>query len=245
MQLVPSIAIKDGKVVRLTKGDYASAKVYDQNPIDLAKQFKDHGIRRIHMVDLDGAAKGKVVNYHILEAVAGHTHLAVNFSGGVHTDGDITKILECGAESVTCATMAVYARDLFAAWIMSYGREKIALAADSLDGLIRVGGWQKDTKIDIYDHINYFYERGLKYLKTTDISKEGGLKGPSFVLYEEILKKYPGIFLFASGGIRNVKDIEKLQSIGVQGAVFGKAFYEGHITLKDIEKFSAQSTASE
>lgn len=243
MQLVPSIAIKDGKVVRLTKGDFSSATVYDENPVDLAQQFKDHGVKRVHMVDLDGAAKGKVVNYHILEAVAGHTKLSVNFSGGVHTDGDITKVLECGAESVTCATMSVYNRDLFTAWIMSYGREKVALAADALDGFIRVGGWKKYTEIDLYSHINYFYERGLKYLKTTDISKEGGLKGPSFVLYEEILKKYPGIFLFASGGIRNMKDIDKLQRIGVNGAVFGKAFYEGHITLKDIEKFNLESTS--
>ncbi|SHJ94312.1 MULTISPECIES: HisA/HisF-related TIM barrel protein [Reichenbachiella] len=240
MQLVPSIAIKDGKVVRLTKGDFSQPTVYDQNPIDLAKQFQDHGVKRLHMVDLDGAKKGKIINYHILEAVVGHTELAVNFTGGVHTDGDITKVFECGAESVTCATMAAYSRDLFAAWIMSYGRDKIALAADCLDGKIRIGGWQKDTELDIFNHIDYFYQRGLKYVKTTDIAKEGVLKGPSFVLYEQILEKYPGVFLFASGGIRSMKDIEKLDKLGVHGAIFGKAFYEGHITLKDIEKFSAK-----
>ncbi|UXP33627.1 1-(5-phosphoribosyl)-5-[(5-phosphoribosylamino)methylideneamino] imidazole-4-carboxamide isomerase [Reichenbachiella agarivorans] len=241
MQLVPSIAIKDGKVVRMTQDDFSSAKVYDQNPIDLAQQFKDHGVQRIHMVDLDGAKKGKVINYHILEAVVGHTELAVNFTGGVHTDGDITKIFESGAESVTCATMAVYAKDTFASWIMSYGREKIALAADCLDGMIRVGGWQKNTELSLSEHVSFFYERGLKYLKTTDISKEGVLKGPSFEIYEQILKDYPGIFLFASGGIRDLKDLERLEKMGTHGAVFGRAFFEGHITLKDIEAFIAKS----
>ncbi|PIB36723.1 1-(5-phosphoribosyl)-5-((5-phosphoribosylamino)methylideneamino)imidazole-4-carboxamide isomerase [Reichenbachiella sp. 5M10] len=239
MQLVPSIAIKDGKVARVTKGDFSKATIYDQNPIDLAQQFQDHGVTRLHMVDLDGAKKGKVINYNILEAVAGYTDLAINFSGGVHTDGDIMKVLECGAESVTCATMAVYSPDVFASWIMSYGREKIAMAADSLDGQIRVGGWQKDTKIDVHSHIAYFYDRGLKYLKTTDISREGVLSGPSVDLYKDILHHYPGIFLFASGGIRGEEDIIQLKALGVHGVIFGKAFYEGHLTLKQIEKLCA------
>lgn len=237
MHLVPSISIKDGKVTRLTRGDYTSGKVYDQSPVDLARQFEDHGIRRIHLIDLDGAKKGTPVNYHILEMMSGYADIAINFSGGIHTDGDVAKSLEYGAESITSATIAVYNPDLFTSWLMSYGREKIALGADTLDGLIRVGGWQKGTKINLFDHIDYFHSRGLRYLKTTDISKEGALEGPSFDLYRQVIDRFPDLCLFASGGIRGVDDIQQLQDMGMYGVIFGKAFYEGRITLKDIERF--------
>lgn len=237
MILVPSISISQGKITRLTKGDFSSGKTYDDSPIDLAKKFEDHGINRVHLVDLDGAKKGTPVNYHVLEMISGYTKLKVNFSGGIHTDGDVIKSLEYGAESITSATIAVYNKELFTSWIMSYGREKIALSADSLEGLIRIGGWQKGTKIDLFDHIDYFYSRGLKYLKTTDISREGVMEGPSFNMYKQIVKKFPGICVFASGGIRSVDDIEKLYDIGVYGVIFGKAFYEGKIKLTDLEKF--------
>ncbi len=238
MLLVPSISIKDGKVTRLTQGDYSSGKVYDQSPVDLARQFEDHGIVRLHLVDLDGAEKGTPVNYHILEIMYGYSGIAINFSGGIHTDGDITKSFEYGAESITSATVAVYNAELFSSWIMSYGREKIALGADTLDDLIRIGGWQKGTKIDVIDHIEYFYSRGLKYLKTTDISKEGAMEGPSFDLYQKVMEKFPNLCLFASGGIRDISDIQRLQDMGVYGVIFGKAFYEGKITLKEIERFA-------
>lgn len=238
--LVPSISISQGKITRLTQGDYNNGTVYDDTPIDLAKKFEDHGISRVHLIDLDGAKKGSPVNYHALEMITGYTKLKVNFSGGIHTDGDVIKSLEFGAESVTSATIAVYNQDLFTSWIMSYGREKIALGADSLDGLIRVGGWQKGTEIELFDHIDYFYSRGLKYLKTTDISKEGVMEGPSFNLYQQILKKFPGICVFASGGIRNSEDIERLYDIGVYGVIFGKAFYEGKITLSDLDRFNVK-----
>jgi len=237
MLLVPSISIKEGKITRLTRGDYSSGKIYDKSPIDLARQFEDHGINRLHVVDLDGAKKGSPVNYHILEMMTGYSNCAINFSGGLHTDGDVIKAFEYGAESITSATIAVYNEELFSSWLMSYGREKIALGADSLNGQIRVGGWQKGTKIDTFDHIESFYNRGLKYLKTTDISKEGALEGPSFELYEEVIRRFPEICVFASGGIRHTGDIEKLADIGVYGVVFGKAFYEGKITLKDLEQF--------
>lgn len=237
MILVPSISISKGKITRVAQGDFESGKTYDDSPIDLAKKFEDHGINRIHLIDLDGAKKGSPVNYHILEMIAGYTNLKINFSGGIHTDGDMLKSFEYGAESITSATIAVYNKDLFTSWIMSYGREKIALGADSLDGLIRIGGWQKGTKIDIFEHIDYFYSRGLKYLKTTDISKEGVMEGPSFNLYKQIVKRFPGICVFASGGIRNTEDIEQLYDIGVYGVIFGKAFYEGRIKLSDLEKF--------
>lgn len=240
MLLVPSISVIRGRTIRLKQGDYTNEKVYDKSPLDVAKSFEDHGISRIHLIDLDGAKKGTPVNYPTLEVITGHTNLKVNFAGGHHTDGDILKSLEYGAESVAAATIAVYNKDLFTNWIMSYGREKISMSADALNGLIKVGGWQKDTKIALEDHIAYFYERGLKYVKTTDIAKDGVLEGPSFKLYEGLLEQFPGLCIFASGGVRSMDDIKRLQDIGVYGVIFGKAFYEGHITLKELEQFQQQ-----
>lgn len=237
MIIVPSISVINGKLTRVQQGDFSSGKTYENDPLELAKKFEDHGINRIHLVDLDGAKKGTPKNYHLLEVLAGYTNLKINFSGGVHTDGDLAKVLEYGAESVTIATMAVYNPNLFSSWLMSYGREKIALGADALNGLIRVGGWQKETELDVYDHIDSFYSKGLKYVKTTDISKEGALEGPSFDLYENIIKRFEGLCVYASGGIRNIDDIKHLADIGVFGVVFGKAFYEGRITLKELEQF--------
>ncbi len=239
MIIVPSISVINGRTARLKQGDFANEKVYDVSPLDVAKQFEDHGISRIHLIDLDGATKGSPVNYHILEMIAGYTDLKVNYAGGIHTDGDIGKAFEYGAESITSATIAVYDKELFNSWIMSYGREKIALGADSLNGLIRVGGWQKGTKIDLFEHIEYFYDRGLKYLKTTDISRDGALDGPAFELYAEIMKRFPDICLFASGGVRDMDDIRKLIDAGVYGVIFGKAFYEGKITLSDLDSLTA------
>jgi len=238
MLLVPSISVIKGRTTRLSQGDYTKEKVYDKSPLDVAEQFADHGITRIHLIDLEGAKKGTPVNYPTLEMIAGHTNLKVNFAGGLHTDGDILKALEYGAESVAAATIAVYNKELFANWIMSYGREKISLSADALDGVIKVGGWQKDTKIKLEEHIEFFYDRGLKYLKTTDISKDGVLEGPSFGLYEQLTKKFPELCIFASGGVRNMDDIKRLQDLGIYGVIFGKAFYEGHITLDELSQFN-------
>lgn len=241
MRIVPSIAVIKGKTTRLAQGDFKNEKNYDVSPLDVAKRFEDHGVTRIHLVDLEGAKNGTPVNYHTLETISGYTNLKINFSGGIHTDGDISKSFEYGATSITSATIAVYNKELFTSWLMSYGRSKIALGADSLNGLIRVGGWLNETKIDIFDHISYFHERGLQYLKTTDISKEGIMEGPAFDLYKKIIEKFPKVKVFASGGIRNVDDIKKLQDIGLYGVIFGKAFYEGKITLKDIETIIANN----
>lgn len=238
MLLVPSITVINGKTIRLTKGDFSKEKLYEDTPLDVARKFEDHGIKRIHLVDLEGAKAGRLMNYPLIETITGYTSLNVNFSGGLHTDGDLNKAFESGADSVTTATIAVYNQDLFSSWLMSYGREKIALGADIYNGLIRVGGWQKDTKIDLFDHIGHFYDRGLKYVKTTDISRDGALEGPSFDLYKEIIKRFPDICVFASGGVRSIEDLEKLKDAGVYGVVFGKAYYEGKISLKEIEKFS-------
>ena len=237
IQIIPSIAIIDGKVIRLQQGDYSKEKVYDQTPIDLAKSFEDHGIEVVHLVDLDGARRGRPVNYHILEAIAGYTNLKVDFTGGIHTDGDISKAYEYGASYITAASIAVSRKELFASWIVSYGREKITLGADALGHKISVRGWQKQTDLDILDHIEYFYNRGLKYVKTTDISKDGVMQGPGFELYQQMLEKFEDICILASGGVRDIDDIEKLNEMGVFAVIFGKAFYEGRIKLKELEKF--------
>jgi len=239
MLLVPSISVIDGKTTRLTKGDFTQEKVYQDSPLDIAKRFEDHGVSRIHLIDLDGARKGTSTNYEILHVIAAYTELTINFTGGIHTDGDVLKALEYGAESITAASVAISNKSLFANWLMSYGREKIALAADSLEGLIKIRGWQKETDINLFDHIAYFYDRGLKYLKTTDISKDGALGGPSFSLYEKLQKAFPNLCIFASGGVRNMEDIKRLQDIGLYGVIFGKAYYEGDITLNEIDKFQA------
>lgn len=240
MQLVPSITVINGRTARLKQGDYEQEKVYDISPLDVAKKFEDHGVENIHLVDLDGAKKGSIVNNATLELITGYTELKVNYSGGLHTDGDILKAFESGADSITAATISVYNQDLFASWIMSYGREKITLGADALDGYIRVGGWQKETKIKLFDHIAFFHERGLKYLKTTEISKDGIMEGPAFDLYKEITNEFPDLMVFASGGVRGIDDINRLVDAGVFGVIFGRAFYEGKITIQEIEKFVAK-----
>ena len=196
IHLIPSISVIKGKTIRLTKGDYSNEKVYDTTPIDVAKSFEDIGIRTIHLIDLEGAKKGTPVNYDTLETIANYTDLYINYSGGIHTDGDISKSFEYGASSITSASVAIRNKELFASWLLSYGQEKIALGADALDGKIAIRGWQKGTGVDIFDHIEFFYERNLKYLKTTDIAKDGSMKGPSFALYEKIQEKFPGISLW-------------------------------------------------
>ena len=221
IQIIPSIAILNGKVIRLQQGDFSREKVYEDSPVDLARNFEDHGIEVIHLVDLDGARRGQPKNYHILEAIAGHTNIKVDFSGGIHTDGDISKAYEYGATYITAASVAVTNKELFASWIISYGREKITLGADARDGKIAIRGWQKNTDLDIMDHIEYFYSRGLKYVKTTDIEKEGIMQGPSFDMYEQIIGEFPDICVLASGGVRDIKDIERLKEMGLFAVFMG------------------------
>ncbi len=237
IQIIPSIAVINGKTTKLVQGDFNKEKVYEESPIEVAKNFEDHGVKQIHLLDLDGARKGSPVNYSTLQIIAGHTDLKIDFAGGINTDGDISKAYEYGASYITAATVAVSRKEQFASWIISYGRENMTLGADALNGKISINGWQKETSIDLFDHIDYFYSRGLKYVKTTDISKDGALEGPSFDLYKEILERFPGICVLASGGVRSVADIEKLQEIGVWGVIFGKAYYENRIKLDELKSF--------
>lgn len=237
IQIIPSIWIREGRCVRVKQGDFSKEEVYEESPLDLARKFEDHGIKIIHLVDLDGARRGSPVNYHTLENIAGHTSLKIDFAGGVNTDGDISKAFEYGAKYVTAATVAVKNPEQFSSWIISYGRERLTLGADALNGRIAIRGWQKKTPIDLFKHIDYFYSRGLKYVKTTDISKDGQLEGPSFELYEEIIRRFPDIQLLASGGVRSTEDIDRLHELGVYSVIFGKALMEEKIKLSDLKKY--------
>uniref|UniRef100_A0AA49PZ95 1-(5-phosphoribosyl)-5-[(5-phosphoribosylamino)methylideneamino] imidazole-4-carboxamide isomerase n=1 Tax=Roseihalotalea indica TaxID=2867963 RepID=A0AA49PZ95_9BACT len=242
IEIIPSISILNNKITRLKQGDFEKEQVYNDSPVDLAKKFEDHGIRKLQLVDLDGTRNGKPVNYHILEAIAGHTRLEIDFAGGINTDGDVNKAFDYGAKKITAATVAVKNPSEFASWVVSYGREKIALGADALSDTpegrkVAIQGWQQGTQIDLFDHVEYFYSRSLKFLKTSDISKEGQVEGPAFNLYRDLMDKFPGIKLIASGGVHRLEDIERLQEIGLYGVVFGKAYYEGMITLKQVEEF--------
>jgi phosphoribosylformimino-5-aminoimidazole carboxamide ribotide isomerase len=240
--IIPSIWLIDGKCVRLKRGDFATQEVVSHNPLEIAQAFEDHGIRWLHLVDLDGARRGEPKNYHILETLAGYTNLQIDFTGGITTDGDVLKAFEHGAKAITAATVAATFPERFSQWILSYGREKINLAADTnpQDHLIKVRGWQKKTQIDLFDHIDHFYERGLKYLKCSDVTRDGVLEGPNFKLYQEIVEKFPNIRLAASGGVRNIEDFKLLKDLGVTAVVFGRAYFEGLITLKDLDKFMAE-----
>ncbi|MFZ9981851.1 MAG: HisA/HisF-related TIM barrel protein [Cyclobacteriaceae bacterium] len=243
IQVIPSIAIRKGKVVKMRKGDPASEKAYEENPIDLARRFEDHGIRVVHLVDLDGAEAGTPKNYHILEGIAGYTDLKVDFTGGISTDGDISKAFECGADYITAASIAVTDPELFSSWVVSYGREKITLSADVSDPVtkkIAFRGWQKKSEKTLFDHLEYFNNRGLKYVKSTDVTRDGVLEGPNFEFYREIRNQFPDLQILASGGVRGVDDIRTFQEIGVFAVIFGKAYYEGILNLKDLEEFTSK-----
>jgi len=240
IQVIPSIAIRKGKVVKMRKGDPSSEKAYDENPLDLAKRFEGHGIEVVHLVDLDGAEKGGPVNWHVLEAIAGHTDLKIDFTGGISTDGEISKAYEYGADYITAASIAVTNPELFASWIISYGREKMTLGADVVDRTTKellYRGWRSKTKLTLFEHLEYFYNRGLKYVKSTDVSRDGVLEGPAFDFYQEIISEFPEICILASGGVRGIDDIKRLNDMGIFAVIFGKAYYEGILKLKDIEQF--------
>lgn len=242
-EIIPSIWLINGKCVRLKRGDFSTEEVISNNPLGIAQEFESAGLKRLHLVDLDGARRGEPKNYHILEAIAGYTDLKVDYTGGITTDGDVIKCFENGAKTVTISTAAANHPERFAQFLLSYGREKINLAADTnpSDNKIKIRGWLKKTQIDLFEHIEFFYDRGLKYLKCSDVTRDGVMEGPNIELYKEIQTKFPTIHLTASGGVRGIDDFKKLKDLGTNAAVFGRAYYEGKITLKDIEKFISES----
>ena len=236
-KIVPSLSVADGQLVRLKQGDFSKQLRYNYDPLDIAKLFEDHGIQVLHFVDLDGMKKGSPVNYPILEILAGYTNLKIDFSGGIRTDGDINKVLEHGATFFTASSAAIDNHDLFASWIVSYGREKLSLIADALDKRIVYQAWKKKTDLDLFEHIDFFYMRGLKYLKVTDIKRDGLLEGPNFELYQEIKDRFPNAFIAASGGVRSIDDIRRLKEMGLYGVIIGRALYEDKIQLSELKEF--------
>lgn len=237
IELIPAIDIIDGKCVRLSQGDYDSKKVYNENPVEVAKEFEAHGIRRLHVVDLDGAASQHVVNYRTLERIAGRTSLVIDFGGGVKTDEDLRIAFESGAQMVTGGSIAVKNPGLFGRWIETYGGGKIILGADVKERMIAVNGWKDESACELFPFLEEYIHKGIKKVVCTDISCDGMLQGPALSLYKEILEKHPGLGLIASGGVSSIDDIEVLQEAGVPAVIFGKALYEGRIQLKDLYRF--------
>ncbi len=239
-KVIPSISISEGQVVKAQNGNFKDLLKYHHSPVDVARLFEDHGMKVLHFVDIDGAKKGSPVNYHVIEAISGHTGLQVDFAGGIRTDGDINKVLEYGATYFTAASVSVENPDLFTSWMFSYGREKIALSADVIDKEIHVRGWQKKTDVSLFDHVDYFYNRGLKYLKVVDIQKEGKLQGINMDLYKEVMERYPNACIAAIGGINSIENVVAVKELGMYAAIIGRALYEDKISLKEIAKLNEE-----
>lgn len=235
MKIIPAIDIINGKCVRLTQGDYAQQKTYNENPLEVAKMYEDAGIQYLHLVDLDGAKTGRIINYKVLEAIASQTKLAVDFGGGLKTDADIETAFSSGAAQVTAGSIAVKQPETVYPWLEKYGTDKIILGADCRNRKIAVSGWLEESTLDVVDFIKDFSMRGIQSVICTDISKDGMLQGPSFELYGEILEQ-ANVGLIASGGVTTMDDLYRLKEMGCAGAIIGKAIYEGNITLTQLRE---------
>jgi phosphoribosylformimino-5-aminoimidazole carboxamide ribotide isomerase len=237
MEIIPAIDIIEGKCVRLTQGDYSQKKIYNEKPLEVAKEFEDAGLKRLHLVDLDGAQAGKVINWKALESIAGKTSLIVDFGGGVKTEKDIEIIFESGGALITIGSMAVKEEEIFISWLKKYGANKFLLGADVKEERIAVHGWQETTNIWIYDFIQKYIEVGMKQIFCTDVAKDGALEGPSTELYKNIIEKFPELHFIASGGVSSIKDLYKLENINCKGVIIGKAIYEGRIKLAELKNW--------
>jgi len=237
MRIIPAIDIIDGKCVRLTKGDYNTKKVYNENPLEIAKAFEDAGIEYLHVVDLDGAKASSIVNYKTLEQLATKTSLKIDFGGGLKSDEDLKIAFDSGANQITGGSIAVKKPDIFENCIQSYGSDKIILGADCKNQKIAVSGWLEESDLDVIPFISKYQSKGIDYVICTDISKDGMLEGPSFDLYKRILSEVPSIKLIASGGISKFDELPKLAEMGCEGVIIGKAIYENRISLKELENF--------
>ncbi|MBR1939919.1 MAG: 1-(5-phosphoribosyl)-5-[Bacteroidaceae bacterium] len=234
IELIPAIDIIDGKCVRLSQGDYDRRKEYDERPLEVAKRLQDVGIRRLHVVDLDGAASSHIVNYKSLEQIATHTDLMIDFGGGLKTDDDLRIAFECGAAMVTGGSIAVKDAETFCRWLQIYGSERIILGADAKDKKVAVSGWKENSDLELLPFISSYVEQGISKVICTDISKDGMLQGPAVELYQEILEQHPSLHLIASGGVGSMDDIKRLEEAGVPAVIFGKALYEGRITMDEL-----------
>jgi phosphoribosylformimino-5-aminoimidazole carboxamide ribotide isomerase len=237
MRIIPAIDIIDGKCVRLSKGDYDTKKIYNENPLEVAKSFEAHGIQYLHLVDLDGAKSSKIVNHKVLEQIATRTSLKIDFGGGLKSDADLKIAFESGASQITGGSIAIKNPILFKEWIAGYGSDKIILGADANNEKVAISGWLEESKEDLIPFIHNYQENGIQYVICTDIAKDGMLEGPSFELYQKILSQTKGLKLIASGGISTFDELPKLAEIGCEGTIIGKAIYEGRITLKQLENY--------
>ena len=239
MEIIPAIDIIEGKCVRLTQGDYSQKKIYNENPLEVAKEFEDAGLKRLHLVDLDGAKEGKVRNWKVLETLAGKTSLIIDFGGGVKTEKDVEIIFDSGASFATVGSMAVKEEETFIQWLKKYGADKFLLGADVKDEKIAVHGWQETTDIWIYDFVQKYMEHDVNQIFCTDVAKDGALEGPSIELYKNIIEKFPGLHFIASGGVSSIDDVYQLQDINCKGVIIGKAIYEGRIKLSELKKINS------
>jgi len=237
MEIIPAIDIIDGECVRLIQGDYNYKTTYSKDPLSVAKQFEDAGIKRLHLVDLDGAKQKHVVNIDVLRRISNNTDLIIDFGGGVKSNDDIEKVFAAGANMVTGGSIAVKNPQTFERWLRDYGADTIILGADVKDRRIAIEGWMETSDTDIFDFIEYYKKKSIKFVICTDISRDGVLSGPSIDLYQEILRKFPDLKLIASGGVSSIQDLEKLVDTGVWGTIIGKAIYEKKISLPDLKLF--------
>ena len=237
MQIIPAIDIIDGKCVRLTEGDYAQKKVYNENPLEVALQFQDAGLERVHLVDLDGAKAGKIINWKVLESIASKTSLKIDFGGGIKKQEDVRVVLDAGALWATVGSVAVKDKNALLQWMQHFGADKFLLGADVKGELLAVGGWLETTTINIYDFIAEYLQQGIQQIFCTDISKDGRLEGPSVDLYKSLIEKNKNLHLIASGGVSSIQDLEALRAIGCAGAIVGKAIYEGKISIEELRDF--------
>ena len=241
MRIIPAIDIIDGKCVRLSKGDYATKKIYNEHPLEVAKAFEGVGIQYLHLVDLDGAKSQHIVNYKVLEDIASKTSLQIDFGGGLKSDKDLHIAFESGAKQITGGSIAVKDPDIFKGWLKTYGANKIILGADAEDEKVAISGWMEASQEDLIPFIASYKKEGVSYVICTDISKDGMLEGPSFDLYKRILEEVPGVNLIASGGISHFDELPKLAEMGCEGTIIGKAIYEQRISLEQLEQFVLSS----
>jgi len=240
LQVIPAIDIIDGKCVRLEQGNYDKVTLYHKEPLEVAKKFEDAGLKRLHLVDLDGAKAGAVKNWKVLELIAGKTSLVIDFGGGVKTEKDVEIVFNSGSSLATIGSIAVKDEEEFVKWLLKFGAGKFLLGADVKNEKITISGWQEETKIWIYDFIQKYIDHRVKQVFCTDVSKDGKLEGPAIDLYKNIISKFPGLFFIASGGVSSVDDLKRLEEIGCRGAIVGKAIYENRITLDELRKINAQ-----
>ena len=236
MKIIPAIDIIDGKCVRLTQGDYSKKKVYNENPVEVAKEFEDAGLKYLHVVDLDGAKAGDVINWEVIRSICQETNLQVDFGGGIKLQDQVQRLFDYGVQQVNLGSIAVKDPEIVLRWINTFGADKIILSADVKNEMIAISGWQENASIRITDFLKDYIQKGIEYVTCTDISTDGMLTGPNIELYQKILFSFPQLNLIASGGVSCLDDLRELQQVGVDGAIVGKAIYEGKIMLEDLAK---------